>query len=85
MVAPGTASGRLYADDGAPGRPWGRRKDRGEVAVAMSNVLVVAAGTAEHARSLPFSAVTFGAISLIAFVALLGLTWSFRNTSNRHR
>jgi len=51
----------------------------------MSNVLVVAAGTAEHARSLPFSAVTFGAISLITFVALLGLTWSFRNTSNRHR
>ena len=51
----------------------------------MSNVLVVAAGTAEHTRSLPFSAVTFGAISLITFVALLGLTWSFRNTSNRHR
>ena len=59
--------------------------DEGEDAVAMSNVLTLAAQTVEHSRSLPFSAETFGAVALIAFGALLGLTWSFRNTSNRHR
>ena len=59
--------------------------DEGEDAVAMSNVLTLAAETVEHSRSLPFSAETFGAVALIAFGALLGLTWSFRNTSNRHR
>ena len=51
----------------------------------MSNVLALAAETVEHTRELPVSAVTFGVIALIAFGALLGLTWSFRNTSNRHR
>ena len=51
----------------------------------MSNVLALAAETVEHTRELPFSAVTFGVVALIAFGALLGLTWSFRNTSNRHR
>ena len=53
--------------------------------MAMSDVLVVATATVEQTRSLPFSAEAFGAISLITFFALLGLTWSFRNTSNRHR
>ena len=51
----------------------------------MSTVLVVATETVESTRTLPYSAEVFGAISLIAFLALLGLTWSFRNTSNRHR
>lgn len=52
----------------------------------MTNVLVLAAGTTGQGGSaLPYSPVTFGVIALIAFVALLGLTWSFRGTSNRHR
>lgn len=51
----------------------------------MSNLLVVAAAAGDTTHPLPFSAAAFGAISLIAFVALLGLTWSFRNTSNKHR
>ena len=52
----------------------------------MRNVLVRAAGTAGQTGSaLPYSPVTFGIIALIVFVALLGLTWSFRGTSNRHR
>ncbi len=52
----------------------------------MTNVLVRAAGTAGQTGSaLPYSPVTFGVIALIVFVALLGLTWSFRGTSNRHR
>lgn len=88
-----------FGDSGASDRLWqtvrGRRArtgaalkdavDEGEDAVAMSNVLTLAAETVEHSRSLPFSAETFGAVALIAFGALLGLTWSFRNTSNRHR
>ena len=52
----------------------------------MTNVLVLAAGTVGQSGSaLPYSPVTFGLIALIVFVALLGLTWSFRGTSNRHR
>ena len=52
----------------------------------MTNVLVHAAGAgAETGSALPYSPVTFGVIALIVFVALLGLTWSFRGTSNRHR
>ena len=51
----------------------------------MSNALGMAAETVEATRTLPYSAEVFGVISLIAFFALLGLTWSFRNTSNRHR
>ena len=53
---------------------------------AMLTDVVRAAGTAGETRSaLPYSPVTFGIIALIVFVALLGLTWSFRGTSNRHR
>lgn len=51
----------------------------------MFPVLVPAAGAVEQTHPLPFSAEAFGAISLIVFVALLGLTWTFRNTSQKHR
>lgn len=52
----------------------------------MTSVLIAAAATTvEEGTTLPYSAVTFGVIALIAFVALLGLTWSFRGTSNKHR
>lgn len=51
----------------------------------MSDVLVRAAATTSEGTSLPYSAMTFGVIALIVFVALLGLTWSFRGTSNKRR
>lgn len=52
----------------------------------MTNLLVAAAGEAvESTTELPYSAVTFGVLAMIVFLGLLGLTWSFRGTSNRHR
>jgi len=52
----------------------------------MTNVLVRAAGAAtDSTTTLPYSAPTFAVIALIVFIALLGLTWSFRGTSNKHR
>ena len=50
----------------------------------MTSVLVQATAV-ESTTKLPYSAATFGLIALIVFIALLGLTWSFRGTSNKHR
>ncbi len=51
----------------------------------MSQVLVLAAGGgAEGGTQLPMSPVMFGVIAIISFVALLGLTWTFRGSSNKH-
>ena len=44
-----------------------------------------ALATAETAvRELPMPAWIYGAIAFGAFVALLGVLWSFRNTAARH-
>jgi hypothetical protein len=48
----------------------------------MSNALLLAA---EHSSSTPASPVAFAVGALVMFAALLGLTWSFRNISNKHR
>jgi hypothetical protein len=48
----------------------------------MSNALLLAA--TEHS-STPVGAVAFAVGALVVFAALLGLTWSFRNFSNKHR
>jgi hypothetical protein len=48
----------------------------------MSNALLLAA--TEHG-STPAGPITFAIGTLIVFGALLGLTWSFRNFSNKHR
>jgi hypothetical protein len=48
----------------------------------MSNALLLAA--TEHS-STPAGPVAFAVGTLIVFGALLGLTWSFRNFSNKHR
>jgi hypothetical protein len=49
----------------------------------MSNALLQAA--TDHASSTPASPVAFAVGTLVVFVALLGLTWSFRNVKNKHR
>jgi hypothetical protein len=51
----------------------------------MSQALVLAATTPEHTTELPMAAEMFGVIALIVFAALLGLTWTFRGFSNKHR
>jgi hypothetical protein len=48
----------------------------------MANALLLAA--TEHS-STPVGAVSFAVGTLVVFGALLGLTWSFRNFSNKHR
>jgi hypothetical protein len=49
----------------------------------MSLVQLLAEGTAEQVHEIPMSAEAFGALAIVVFVALLGLTWTFRNTSNK--
>lgn len=43
--------------------------------------LVTAAQEAEQARELPIPAWAFGALALLAFFVLFGITWSFRGIS----
>ena len=38
----------------------------------------------EHAVSLPMPSFFFGLIAMGAFIALSGITWSYRNVANRH-
>ena len=47
----------------------------------MSYPVLLAQGATEHA--LPMSAEAIGLIAILVFVSLLGLTWTFRNTSNK--
>jgi hypothetical protein len=47
----------------------------------MSIPVLLAQGTGES--QLPLSAEAIGLIALLVFVSLLGLTWTFRNTSNK--
>jgi hypothetical protein len=37
-----------------------------------------------HHTELPIPAIMFGAIAMLAFLALAGITWSYRNVANRH-
>lgn len=39
---------------------------------------------AEAESSLPVSPYLFGAVALVAFIALAFVTWSFRDVANRH-
>jgi hypothetical protein len=48
----------------------------------MSNALLLAA--TEHS-STPAGPIAFAIGTLVVFGALLGLTWSFRNFSSKHR
>ncbi len=51
----------------------------------MSQMLFSAAAAVAETNALPMSAESFGAVAFITFISLLGLTWSFRNTSHKHR
>jgi len=44
---------------------------------------LLAQGAAEPLQEIPMSAEAFGVLALVIFGALLGLTWTFRNTSNK--
>lgn len=37
-----------------------------------------------HGAQLPFNSFFFGLIAMGAFIALGGITWSYRNVANRH-
>lgn len=53
----------------------------------MSQVLVLAAGTpggTEGGTQLPLSPAMFAVVAIVTFAALLGLTWTFRGSSNKH-
>jgi hypothetical protein len=47
----------------------------------MSYPVLLAQGAGGN--QLPLSAEAIGLIALLVFVSLLGLTWTFRNTSNK--
>jgi hypothetical protein len=49
----------------------------------MSLRYLLAEGTTEQLHEIPMSAEAFGVLALVVFGALLGLTWTFRNTSNK--
>jgi hypothetical protein len=44
---------------------------------------LLAEGTAEQVREIPMSPLSFGLMVMVIFIALLGLVWTFRNTSNK--
>ncbi len=37
-----------------------------------------------HHHELPIPAVMYGVIGMAVFLALAGITWSYRNVANRH-
>ncbi|HKG49135.1 MAG TPA: hypothetical protein VKB14_01725 [Actinomycetales bacterium] len=47
------------------------------------NLRLLSEGTAEQVRELPMSPLSFGLMVIVIFIALLGLVWTFRNTSNK--
>jgi hypothetical protein len=51
----------------------------------MSQALLLAATTPEHHTDLPMSPNMYGLIAIVVFLALLGLVWTFRGNSNKHR
>jgi hypothetical protein len=50
----------------------------------MTQVLVLATGTAEQTHELPMAPAMFAIIAIGSFVALLGLVWAFRGVANKH-
>ena len=45
---------------------------------------ILANEAAVHHTELPFDSFLFGVIAMGAFLALAGVTWSYRNVANRH-
>jgi len=45
---------------------------------------ILASEALVHHTELPFPAIIFGVIAMVAFLALAGITFSYRNVANRH-
>ena len=45
---------------------------------------ILASEAAVHHAELPIPAFFYGVIAMAAFLALGGVTWSYRNVANRH-
>jgi hypothetical protein len=45
---------------------------------------ILASEAAVHHAELPIPAFFYGVIAMTAFLALAGVTWSYRNVANRH-
>jgi hypothetical protein len=70
---------------GAAGAPPGRcvagARGTGTLAPMTSALFVASQGTSHEVHTqLPIDPLMYGVIALVAFMALLGLLWSFRNT-----
>ena len=52
----------------------------GPMSLSLSNLVVAAE---EHTRELPMSPYAFGAIAMVAFLALLGVLWFFRGVATK--
>ena len=45
---------------------------------------VLASEAVVHHTELPFPAIIFGVLAMVAFTALAAVTWSYRDVANRH-
>lgn len=46
--------------------------------------ILIAEGAVVHHTELPMPAILYGAIAMVAFLALAAVTWSYRDVSNRN-
>lgn len=46
--------------------------------------VLIAEGAIVHHTELPMPAILYGALAMVAFLALAGVTWSYRDVSNRN-
>ncbi|MFZ9743950.1 MAG: hypothetical protein ACO3BY_00285 [Aquiluna sp.] len=46
--------------------------------------ILIAEGAIVHHTELPMPAILYGVIAMTAFLALAGITWSYRDVSNRN-
>ncbi len=46
--------------------------------------ILIAEGAIVHHTELPMPAILYGVIAMAAFLALAGITWSYRDVSNRN-
>ncbi len=50
-----------------------------------AQLLGLAGSAAEKTKELPMDPPVYGLIALLVFASLLGLTWTFRGSANKHR
>ncbi len=46
--------------------------------------ILIAEGAIVHHTELPMPAILYGVIAMVVFLALAGITWSYRDVSNRN-